>query len=136
MIFKQNGIAIQGLALIFFHRRIQKRSMRLLRSNPEWYTVCPDYMALSPGNQRRWRLLAECVYSAKFIAEGQAKRLVERVICDFISTHQAEKIKHDALLTDRVKTNNKAVLRKAAGKLAAFSASAGSVRIRFIRSTP
>ena len=57
------------------------------------------------------RLLAECVYSAKFIAEGQAKRLVERVICDFISTHQAEKIKHDALLTDRVKTNNKAVLR-------------------------
>ena len=54
------------------------------------------------------RLLAECVYSAKFIAEGQAKRLVERVICDFISTHQAEKIKHDALLIDRVKTNNKA----------------------------
>lgn len=56
------------------------------------------------------RLLAECVYSSKFIAEGQAKRLVERVICDFISTYQAEKIKHDALLTDRVKTNNKAVL--------------------------
>ena len=56
------------------------------------------------------RLLAECVYSAKFIAEGQAKRLVERVICDFISTYQAEKIKHDAFLTDRVKTNNRAVL--------------------------
>lgn len=56
------------------------------------------------------RLLAECVYSAKFIAEGQAKRLVDRVICDFISSHQAEKIKHDAFLTDRVKTNNKAVL--------------------------
>lgn len=56
------------------------------------------------------RLLAECVYSAKFIAEGQAKRLVEHVICDFISTYQAEKIKHDAFLTDRVKTNNRAVL--------------------------
>ena len=56
------------------------------------------------------RLLAECVYSSKFIAEGQAKRLVERVICDFISTYQAEKIKHDAFLTDRVKTNNRAVL--------------------------
>ncbi len=56
------------------------------------------------------RLLAECVYSSKYIAEGQAKRLVERVICDFISTHQAEKIKHDAFLTDRVKTNNRAVL--------------------------
>lgn len=57
------------------------------------------------------RLLAECVYSAKFIAEGQAKRLVDHVICDFVSIHQAEKIRHDAFLTDRVKTNNKAVLR-------------------------
>ena len=56
------------------------------------------------------RLIAECVYSAKFIAEGQAKRLVENVICDFVSTHQAAKIKHEALLTDRVRTNNRAVL--------------------------
>lgn len=56
------------------------------------------------------RLLAECVYSAKFIAEGQAKRLVDNVICDFISSFQAEKIKHDAFLTDRVKTPNRAVL--------------------------
>ena len=56
------------------------------------------------------RLLAECVYSAKFIAEGQAKRLVEHVICDFISSYQAEKIKHNVFLTDRVKTNNRAVL--------------------------
>ena len=57
------------------------------------------------------RLLAECVYSSKFIAEGQAKRLVDRVICEFVSTHQAETIRHNAFLTDRVKTNNKAVLR-------------------------
>lgn len=57
------------------------------------------------------RLLAECVYSAKFIAEGQANRLVDKVICDFVSVHQAEKIRHDAFLTDRVKTNNKGVLR-------------------------
>ena len=56
------------------------------------------------------RLIAECVYSAKFIAEGQAKRLVENVICDFVSTHQAAKIKHEALLTDRVRTINRAVL--------------------------
>ena len=41
------------------------------------------------------RLLAECVYSAKFIAEGQAKRLVD-VVCDFVSQEQAEKIKHNA----------------------------------------
>ena len=57
------------------------------------------------------RLIAECVYSAKFITEGQAKRLVGNVICDFVSTHYAERIKHDAFLTDRVKTNNTDVLR-------------------------
>jgi len=55
------------------------------------------------------RLLAECVYSAKFIAEGQANRLVD-VVCDFVSENQAEKIRHNAFLTDRVKTNNKSVL--------------------------
>lgn len=55
------------------------------------------------------RLLAECVYSAKFVTEGQAKRLVD-VVCDFVSEHQAERIKHNAFLTDRVKTNNRSVL--------------------------
>lgn len=56
------------------------------------------------------RLLAECVYSSKFIAEGQANRLVDNVICEFVSTYQAETIKHNAFLTDRVRTNNKAVV--------------------------
>lgn len=55
------------------------------------------------------RLLAECVYSAKFISQGQADRLAE-VVCEFVSEHQAEKIRHDAFLTDRVKTNNRQVL--------------------------
>ena len=35
------------------------------------------------------RLLAECVYAAKFIAEGQAKRLVD-VVCEFVSEEQAQ----------------------------------------------
>lgn len=55
------------------------------------------------------RLLAECVYSAKFIAEGQAQLLVDTV-CSLASDHQAEQIRHNALLTDRVKTNNRQVL--------------------------
>ena len=55
------------------------------------------------------RLLAECVYSAKFIAEGQAKRLVD-VVCEFVSEEQAKKIRHNAFLTDRVKTDNRGVL--------------------------
>lgn len=55
------------------------------------------------------RLLAECVYAAKFIAEGQAERLVD-VVCEFVSEAQAKKIRHNAFLTDRVKTDNKSVL--------------------------
>ena len=55
------------------------------------------------------RLLAECVYSAKFVSEGQARRLVN-ALCGMVSEHQAEHIKHDAFLTDRVKTNNRSVL--------------------------
>jgi predicted DNA-binding transcriptional regulator YafY len=55
------------------------------------------------------RLLAECVYSAKFVSEGQAKRLVN-ALCGMVSEHQAERIKHDAFLTDRVKTNTRSVL--------------------------
>ena len=55
------------------------------------------------------RLLAECVYSAKFIAEGQAKRLVSAV-SEMGSYYEAEAILHDAFLTDRVKTINKSVL--------------------------
>ena len=35
------------------------------------------------------RLLAECVYSAKFINEGQAKRLVN-VVGGFVSEAQAD----------------------------------------------
>ena len=59
------------------------------------------------------RLLAECVYAAKFIAEGQAKRLVD-VICEFVSEEQASKIKHNAFLVDRVKTDNRSVMNSIA----------------------
>ena len=59
------------------------------------------------------RLLAECIYSAKFIAEGQAKRLVD-VVCEFVSDDQAQRIRHNAFLVDRVKTNNKGVLNNIA----------------------
>ena len=55
------------------------------------------------------RLLAECIYSAKFISKDKSERLID-VVCDFVSEPQAEKIKHNAFLTDRVKTNNKSTL--------------------------
>lgn len=55
------------------------------------------------------RLLAECVYSAKFIEVHQAKRLAD-IVCNFVSEAQAEQITHDSFLTDRVKTHNKDVI--------------------------
>ena len=56
------------------------------------------------------RLMAECIYSAKFLSQSEAKRLAD-VVCNFVSKYQAEKIRHDALLTDRVKTANDAVIK-------------------------
>ena len=50
-------------------------------------------------------LLTECVYAAKFIDEKKAKKLVD-VACEFVSEHQADKIKHNAFVSDRVKTAN------------------------------
>ena len=52
------------------------------------------------------RLLAECVYSAKFLTTREADALCQ-VLTRFVSETQARSIRHDALLTDRVKTNNK-----------------------------
>ncbi len=74
--------------------------------NRKGYYVNSAFRQFDPNDIR---LVAECVYSSKYIAEGQAKRLVDHVICDYVSVHQAEKIRHDAFLTDRVKTNNRHV---------------------------
>ena len=51
------------------------------------------------------RMLAECVYAARFIDEKRARRLVD-VVCDHVSDRAAETIKHDVFLTDRVKTES------------------------------
>lgn len=56
------------------------------------------------------RLLAEAIYSNRFLTEGQSQRLIDTV-CDFVSGHQAQDIRHNVFLTDRVRTNNTAVLR-------------------------
>ena len=55
------------------------------------------------------RLLAECVYAAKFIPQGQADRLIDAV-CEFVSEPQAEKIRRDNFVIGRVKTANKGIL--------------------------
>ena len=56
------------------------------------------------------RMMAECVYAARFLDEKTALRLVD-VACEQVSVHNAEKIKHNAFLTDRVKTDCTTVYR-------------------------
>ena len=54
------------------------------------------------------RLLAECVYATKFVDEGTAEMLIDTV-CGLVSDYQAEKIRHNVFLADRVKTDNSSV---------------------------
>lgn len=56
------------------------------------------------------RLLAECVYAAKFISQKQADALTKIVFDErFISRRQTEKIRHNALVVGRVKSENSEV---------------------------
>ncbi len=55
------------------------------------------------------RLLAECVYNAKFISEDKADDLIQ-VVSTLVNQWDAADIKHDALLIGRVKTENRKVL--------------------------
>lgn len=56
------------------------------------------------------RLLAECVYSAKFISKKKSDDLID-FICESVSEYQADTIKHEAFLVDRIKTNNSQIIR-------------------------
>lgn len=55
------------------------------------------------------RLLAECVYNARFITKDDAERLIP-IVCGLVSQWDAEDITHDAFVVDRIKTNNKSIL--------------------------
>ena len=55
------------------------------------------------------QLLAECVYSSKFIPESRSDILIENV-CKLVSCYDEQRIRHNALLTDRTKTNNNQIL--------------------------
>lgn len=55
------------------------------------------------------RILAECVYAAKFISEERSKELVD-LLCEFCSENQAKKLKREVHLVDRVKTTQSKTL--------------------------
>ena len=55
------------------------------------------------------QMLAETVYTARFLSEQETETL-SNILCGLVSEHQAKAIKHDALLIDRVKTNNQQII--------------------------
>ena len=56
------------------------------------------------------RLLAQCVYAAKFISKKQAEDIID-TLGEFCSFHQAEDLKSDVLLEDRVKSKQKGTMQ-------------------------
>ena len=60
-------------------------------------------------SQEHIRLLTETVYTARFLSEKDTETL-SSFLCGLVSEHQAKAIKHDALLIDRVKTNNQQII--------------------------
>lgn len=56
------------------------------------------------------KILAECVYAAKFISEERSKDLID-VLCNFCSENQEKRLKRDVYLCDRIKTSENKTLR-------------------------
>lgn len=76
-------------------------------SNRSGYYLCRRPYGIEPNDVR---LLAECVYNARFINEDKAEERME-IVGGLVSQWDAEDIKHDAFVVDRVKTDNKTVLK-------------------------
>ena len=56
------------------------------------------------------RLLAQCVYAAKFISKNQAENIIN-TLGEFCSVHQAEDLQADVFLEDRVKSKQKGTMQ-------------------------
>ena len=72
-------------------------------SKKGFYLQPKDYSA------QEIQLLVESVYCAKFLTQKDCERMTS-FLCGFVSKQQADEMRHDVLLTDRVRTNNKKVL--------------------------
>ena len=57
------------------------------------------------------RLVAECIYAAKFIDEKRAEKMMEEIVCKNISEYQKEEVLRDIFVTDRVSTSNTQLYR-------------------------
>ena len=56
------------------------------------------------------RLLAECIYSSKFIPKGREQQYID-MVCSSLSSYQRERVNHEVFLLDRVSTLNRYTLQ-------------------------
>lgn len=75
-------------------------------TNRSGYYVCRRPYGIEKDDVR---LLAECIYNARFISQRKATDLI-KVVRGLVSQWDAEDIEHDAFLVDRIKTTNVNVL--------------------------
>ena len=99
-------------ALLSYEQDISiDEASELIEENDFYRTITYDekkkgyYVSQRNYDEEDIRLLAECIYSAKFINTTRANTLID-VICSLVSDKQGDKIKHQAFLVDRVKTEN------------------------------
>ena len=82
------------------------------KENDKWKTIVYDgskkgyYVRKRDYKLSDISAIAECIYAARFITEAQAEKYVDIITSSLVSIHQADEIKHEALLLDRGKTIN------------------------------
>ena len=76
------------------------------KTNRSGYYVCRRPYGIETDDVR---LLAECIYNARFISESKARELI-RIVRGLVSQWDAADIEHDVFLVDRIKTKNTNVL--------------------------
>lgn len=101
-----------NLAYVMVQRKVTRQeAVQLLKNHPELETVQyiknkGYHVVRRPIAIQHARLLAECVYTARFVTDKQSERLVKG-LTSFLSEHQREEIEHDAFAVARVRTDNK-----------------------------
>ena len=68
------------------------------------------YVARRPLSHQNARLLAECVYTARYVSKNKAKELVGE-IGGLLSNHYKDDINHDAFTFDRIRINSESLFK-------------------------
>lgn len=79
------------------------------------------------------RMIAESIYSAKFITKSQADWLVDCILSEYTNEQQAEEIRKSSYVFDRVKTKNGAVLDNLEDIQKAISDTPQKIKFKYLK---